>query len=756
MIRINWVLVFVIGATCTGQGAMPGEPNTTTFLNICSILERGNPRLVVDYNRIGAAMDLALKVVNEEILPPEVQLRKLYKDGGKACSPKNLAISHIIEWAHENVYCNIFIGPGCTHAVLDMYQAAESLKIPLIAAPGAFVSGLSGVPRNGFPNMIRTTYTFVDLGKCLLKFMNLFNYTHNSVIVDVADPFFSEMGESFRIQYKAEPLITRKNTTFLDLTVEFRTQAEYRRHLDSLLSQANRVSRVIMIFANSTIIRDLLIIANHKGMTQGQHVYMGVEMYKSRIWGTYTWQFNDFGDMSARTAYQSLIIASMAEVNGPQMDEFARMLRKLALKKYNYTFGAFERVDPVVMAYYDAVTLYGTAINTLINGGATQNITDLNSLIKSMRNITIPSNLQANIDIGANGDRMVLYEIKHFPQDVSTGTAISASPFLRLDFVNNEFTSLGVLSWPQPDGSFGTQLPPNSPPCGFLNSECKEEQMNYSGLVSAAIIIPLLLIISGTVAGFVFYRRLNYVRDPYWWRYFVNDLEFTSTASGPRSHSAKSMQSKVSSIKQSETVYIISTWKTAFLHGSMVSINPVPDRTYHPTAPLLQDLERLRLLRHQNLQRFIGLCIEESTHNGWILYIIGECCTKGCLQDILNKKKMKLDWSFRFSFIKDIVEGIWYLHSTSVQSHGYLTSKTILIDGRFVVKLSEFGLAKLQNPQEREAFLWMDENCDDEVVQSLLWRAPELLKIKMPENGTQKGTQEMCIQLNTFCYTYRC
>ena len=38
----------------------------------------------------------------------------------------------------------------------------------------------------------------------------------------------------------------------------------------------------------------------------------------------------------------------MAEVFGSQMDEFSRVMRLLAARKYNYTFEAFERVGYTV------------------------------------------------------------------------------------------------------------------------------------------------------------------------------------------------------------------------------------------------------------------------------------------------------------------------------------------------------------------------------------------------------------------------
>lgn len=53
---------------------------------------------------------------------------------------------------------------------------------------------------------------------------------------------------------------------------------------------------------------------------------------------------------------------------------------------------------------------------------------------------------------------------------------------------------------------------------------------------------------------------------------------------------------------------------------------------------------------------------------------------------------MKLDNMFTASLVADILRGMIYLHDSPLRFHGSLRTSNCLIDSRWVVKLSDFGL----------------------------------------------------------------
>uniref|UniRef100_A0A914CKB5 guanylate cyclase n=1 Tax=Acrobeloides nanus TaxID=290746 RepID=A0A914CKB5_9BILA len=67
-----------------------------------------------------------------------------------------------------------------------------------------------------------------------------------------------------------------------------------------------------------------------------------------------------------------------------------------------------------------------------------------------------------------------------------------------------------------------------------------------------------------------------------------------------------------------------------------------------------------------------------------------------------------MDAFFIFSLIRDICEGLSYIHKSPLQFHGNLKSSTCLINDRWQIKLTSFGLTSLRrySTQKAEDFLW--------------------------------------------------
>ena len=61
-------------------------------------------------------------------------------------------------------------------------------------------------------------------------------------------------------------------------------------------------------------------------------------------------------------------------------------------------------------------------------------------------------------------------------------------------------------------------------------------------------------------------------------------------------------------------------------------------------------------------------------------------------RDIFNNEDVNLDDMFKASLIFDIIRGMIYLHESPIGYHGNLKITNCLVDSRWVLKLSDFGL----------------------------------------------------------------
>ncbi|KAH1004880.1 hypothetical protein HUJ05_005648 [Dendroctonus ponderosae] len=130
-------------------------------------------------------------------------------------------------------------------------------------------------------------------------------------------------------------------------------------------------------------------------------------------------------------------------------------------------------------------------------------------------------------------------------------------------------------------------------------------------------------------------------------------------------------------------------------NGDLVQMKPVPSNgNAELKAKATELLVHLHGLRHENLNPLIGVLAEPPR-----AALVSEYCSRGSLQDVLQQDDIKLDWSFRLSLLTDLVRGMRYLHSTPIRVHGFLTSRNCVIDARWVLKVTDYGLSEFFEAQ---------------------------------------------------------
>uniref|UniRef100_A0A3Q3A7J0 Guanylate cyclase n=1 Tax=Kryptolebias marmoratus TaxID=37003 RepID=A0A3Q3A7J0_KRYMA len=264
--------------------------------------------------------------------------------------------------------------------------------------------------------------------------------------------------------------------------------------------------------------------------------------------------------------------------------------------------------------------------------------------------------------------------------------------------------------------------PLDNPPCVFSTDDPSCNDAVGSGLA---------LIIFG-ISSFLIYRKLKLEKElaGMLWRIRWEDLQFES----PNKYHKRAGSRLTLSQRGSSYGSLITAHgkyqlfaKTGYFKGNLVAIKHVNKKRIELTRQVLMELKHMRDVQFNHLTRFIGACIDPPN-----ICIVTEYCPRGSLQDILENESINLDWMFRYSLINDIVKGMNYLHNSYFGCHGNLKSSNCVVDSRFVLKITDYGLASFRSSCEND-----DSHA---LYAKKLWTAPELLIYdRHPPQGTQKG-----------------
>lgn len=127
-------------------------------------------------------------------------------------------------------------------------------------------------------------------------------------------------------------------------------------------------------------------------------------------------------------------------------------------------------------------------------------------------------------------------------------------------------------------------------------------------------------------------------------------------------------------------------------------------------------------LRNENVNPFLGFFLDCS-----MFAVVTEHCSRGSLEDLLRNEDVKLDWMFKSSLLLDLIkvkihrvaddeafptwtnvsifgciscfQGMKYLHHRDFP-HGRLKSRNCVVDGRFVLKITDYGFNELLESQK--------------------------------------------------------
>uniref|UniRef100_A0A8C2CRR6 Guanylate cyclase n=1 Tax=Cyprinus carpio TaxID=7962 RepID=A0A8C2CRR6_CYPCA len=220
-------------------------------------------------------------------------------------------------------------------------------------------------------------------------------------------------------------------------------------------------------------------------------------------------------------------------------------------------------------------------------------------------------------------------------------------------------------------------------------------------------------------------QKIRMVRGPNKILLTLNDVTFINPSLSNKKLSlddSKASDSRMSiserSLKSPLSIQSPATYENSnvvIYEGDWAWLKRLPYGNFRTITPHTSDMKDMR---HENVNPFLGFF-----HDCGVFAIVTEYCSRGSLEDLLLNDDVKLDWMFKSSLILDLIKGMKYLHHRNI-CHGRLKSRNCVVDGRFVLKITDYGYNEVL---EAQRFPYVEPPAE-----TLLWTAPEILRGPYP------------------------
>uniref|UniRef100_A0A8C7LNK7 Guanylate cyclase n=2 Tax=Oncorhynchus mykiss TaxID=8022 RepID=A0A8C7LNK7_ONCMY len=681
-------------------------------ITLAIILPQRNTAYPWAWPRVGPALERAIDTINTDpALLPGHHLGYVFENSENEegiCSESIAPLMAVdLKFAHDPW---AFIGPGCDYTSSPVGLFTTHWDIPMVTA-GAPAVGFNGI--NMYPSITNTGPTHKKLGKFGLHICKHFEWKEQVLLM------FSDNKKDDRPCYFAvEGLYTElhlNNITSVDLVFEENTGPV---NYSDLLHNIKQDGRVVFVCCSPDTFRQLMVHFRRAGLPQEEFVFFYIDMFGHSLdsQNAQPWARGDQDDLVAKEAFQSVKILTYREPQNPEYKDFVRDLKTDAKRMFNFTVED-SLMNIISGGFYDGLMLYTHALNETMTSPEDRPVGK--TVTRRMWNRTY-NGVTGLVQIDENGDRETDFA---FWDMTDTNTSI-------VSVYNGSQKKLRALpgmdiQWP------GGAAPLDVPVCGFKNDNpaCLARQWTPSVSHSLLYIPPIKCLCLHDVAEFILLKLENELVAQLW-RVSWEDIQMSNMEKVLRSAGSKltlSLRgSNYGSLLTGDGNFQVFA-KTGYYKANIVAIKYINRKRIELTRNVLFELKHMRDIQNEHLTRFIGACIDPPN-----ICIITEYCPRGSLQDIMENESITLDWMFRYSLINDIVKGMAFLHNSVIVSHGNLKSSNCVVDNRFVLKITDYGLSSFRT----------ESNTDDAhaYYARKLWMAPELLRLESaPLCGTQKG-----------------
>ncbi|XP_037618771.1 retinal guanylyl cyclase 1-like isoform X2 [Sebastes umbrosus] len=582
---------------------------------------------------------------------------------------------------------------GYGHAYIGPFNPALCHAASLLAQHWEVGLASPGCLDADWPNLPPVT----PPSKVLFTVLRFFRWTHVAVISAPSDLWEStgqEVASALRaLGLPIGPVVT----------METKNKGGPREALRAI-READKVKVVIMCMSSVLIggedQRELLLAALDTGMVSDGYVFIPYDAL------LYAMPYQDAAfpqltnSTQLRHAYSSVLTVTMASDQS-----FYEAFRQAQINREIRSAVAATEVSPVFGTIFNMVYFVAKAVEERRQAGGGNWVTG-NQLVQS----------DGGFDF--QGFNQVLYGGKE-------GRGLQAR-YVVLDSDGDRLVPTHSLAPTHTDGTVGSLRPlsrsftftggkpPTASFCWFSPEEACSEGLD------TMMMFFIFLLFCALIGAFVY--RIRRTANITKLILTLDDIVFIDTQVSRKKLNDESIMRSLLEIKTPfrsiARSYILTTPESSnigILEGDWVWLKKIPvEKTITAVNQSTQNLfSQLREMRHENMNLYVGLFVDSA-----IFALVVEHCPRGSLADLLADGEMRLDWMFKSSLLMDLIKGMKYLHLRGL-SHGRLKSTNCLVDGRFVLKITDYGLPMILHSQG----IILPED-----PQELLWTAPELLR----------------------------
>ncbi|XP_061828717.2 retinal guanylyl cyclase 2 isoform X1 [Nerophis lumbriciformis] len=483
--------------------------------------------------------------------------------------------------------------------------------------------------------------------------------------------------------------------------------------------------RVVVMCMHSVLLggeaqATFLLKAQQMGLTSGKYVFMPYDTlhYSLPYSASY---FPLQNNSQLREAYDAVLTITIASdpVSFTEAFTAAKNNRELTLNV------ASEQVNPLFGTIYNSIYLLAKSLHKVKKAGMRLSGSNLAYYTK---NITF-SGFNQKVQVDNTGEIKTTYVILDTnnigSQLYLTYVVDLMAGRLRLDGKSINF----------PGGS----PPPSDSSCWFVKSALCTGGVEVTSIIVVFSVI-FALALTGLAIGLYIRRRLQQiqlVKGPNRILLTLEDLTFINPQLSKRKITLEDLSESKSALeeKSAERSHSVHSMQTAthettnvaVFEGDWVWLKKFEDGHFKEVKQSSTKIfTKMKDLRNENVNPFLGFFTECS-----MFAVVTEHCSRGSLQDLLRNEDVKLDWMFKSSLVLDLIKGIKYLHHRDF-AHGRLKSRNCVVDGRFVLKITDYGFNELLDSQKAPV--------QQPPHEDLFWTAPEFLRdLASSRKGTYKG-----------------